>query len=196
MRKIIAAINMTLDGSFDHTSVDPDEEIHQHYADLLRSADAILYGRVTFELMRYWQELVKDPSGDPSLDDFAAAMDRTPKVVFSRTLGYTDWDSARLATRSLEEEVLDLRQGSGKDIYVGSRSLIIQLMQHGLIDELQLCVHPVIAGGGPPLFHDLKDRTPLKLNKTKTFTSGAVLFYYELLEAAGSLRNSGDPAKD
>jgi dihydrofolate reductase len=179
MRKIIAAINMTLDGSFDHTSVDPDEEIHQHYADLLHSAEAILYGRITFELMRYWQDLVKHPSGEKSLDDFAIAMDRTPKVVFSRTLKTTGWESARLAARALEEEVLDLGKGSGKDIYVGSRSLIIQLLNHGLIDELQLCVHPVIAGGGRPLFQDLKDRTVLKLGKTKMFRSGAILLYYE-----------------
>lgn len=182
MRKIIAAINMTVDGSFDHTSVDPDEEIHQHYTDLLRSADAILYGRITFDLMRYWQDLAKHPSGDPSLDDFATAMDRTPKVVFSHTLKTTDWDSARLATRSLEEEVLELRQGAGKDIYVGSRSLIIQLMKLGLIDELQLCVHPIIAGGGRQLFQDLKDRTTLKLDKTKTFRSGAVIFYYQPID--------------
>lgn len=179
MRKIIAAINMTLDGYCDHTAVDPDEEIHDHYADLLRDADMILYGRKTFDLMRYWRDLVKAPSGGKSMDDFATVMDRTRKVVFSRTLRSTDWDSARLSNRSLEEEALELRQGSGKDIYVGSRSLIIQLLKLGLIDELQLCVHPVIAGGGLPLFQDLQDRTLLKLNKTKTFKSGAVIFYYE-----------------
>ncbi len=64
MSKIIAAINMTLDGIFDHTAIVPDEEIHQHYAELIRNSDVILYGRVTFELMKFWQTLVEKPSGE------------------------------------------------------------------------------------------------------------------------------------
>jgi dihydrofolate reductase len=179
MRKIIAAINMTIDGDCDHKAGIPDAELHDHYAQLLREGDAIIYGRKTFELMRYWQDLAKLPSGERSMDDFALVMDNITKIVFSRSLKATDWESARLATRSLEDEVLDLKQGPGKDIYVGSRSLIIQLLNLGLIDELQLCIHPVVSGGGLPLFKDLKDRTPMKLNKSKTFQSGAVILYYE-----------------
>ncbi|MCZ7615761.1 MAG: hypothetical protein M5T52_19985 [Ignavibacteriaceae bacterium] len=71
MRKIIAAINMTLDGFCDHTAIIPDEEIHQHYADLLSNADAVLYGRITYQLMQFWQTLIKNPSGEKSMDDFA-----------------------------------------------------------------------------------------------------------------------------
>lgn len=180
MRKIIAAINMTLDGFCDHTAVLPDEEIHQHYTELLTDADAVLYGRVTFQIMGFWKTLVENPSGEKSMDDFAIAIDRVPKIVFSNTLDSTEWDSAKLANRPLEAEVLTLRQQSGNDIFVGSRSLINQLMILNLIDEYQICVHPVIAGGGLPLFENI-DRTILRLIKTKIFSGGAVTLYYEPL---------------
>jgi dihydrofolate reductase len=178
-RKIIAAINMTIDGFCDHTAVKADEEIHQHYADLLRSADIILYGRITFQLMEYWQTVVKDPTGNKAMDEFAVIMDKIPKIVFSHTLENVSWESAKLANRDVEEEVLDLRQLPGKDILVGSPSLIVSLMRLNLIDELQLCVHPVIAGGGLPLFKNINDRIHLKLLKTKTFDCGAEILYYE-----------------
>lgn len=179
MRKLIAAINMTLDGYCDHTAIIPDEEIHQHYTELLSEADAILYGRITYQLMEYWQPLVKNPSGEKTMDDFAMAIDKIPKIVFSHTLKNLEWESAKIANRSIEEEVLELKQQSGKDIFAGSRSLIIQLMKLNLIDEYQLCVHPVIAGNGFPLFENMNDRTILKLIKTKIFSSGAVTLYYE-----------------
>jgi dihydrofolate reductase len=179
MRKLIAAINMTLDGFCDHTAGIPDDEIHQHYADLLSNADTILYGRITYQLMEYWRTLLENPSDEKSMNDFAIAIDKIPKIVFSHTLKNVEWESAKLANRDIEEEVLELKQQSGKDILVGSRSLIIQLMKLNLIDEYQLCIHPVIAGTGLPLFENIKDRTVLKLIKTKTFSGGAVTLYYE-----------------
>jgi dihydrofolate reductase len=179
MRKIIAGINMTIDGFCDHTVILPDEEIHQHYEEQLRNADAILFGRITYELMQYWQTLLKNPSGEKTMDDFAMAIDKIPKIVFSHTLKNTGWDSAKLADHSLEEMVSALKQQPGRDILVGSRSLIIQLMKLNLIDEYQLCVHPVVAGSGLPLFENINDRTILTLIKTKTFSGGAVLLYYE-----------------
>ena len=179
MRKLIAAINMTLDGFCDHTVIIPDEEIHQHYADLLDNGDVVLYGRITYQLMQYWKTLIKNPSGEKSMDDFAMAIDKIPKIVFSHTLKNTGWDSAKLSNQPIEEEVLELKQQSGKDILVGSRSLILQLMELNLIDEYQLCVHPVVAGSGLPLFENINDRTIFKLIKTKTFSGGAVTLYYE-----------------
>ena len=110
MRKLIAAINMTLDGFCDHTAGIPDEEIHQHYTELLNEGDAILYGRITYQLMEYWQPLVKNPSGEKTMDDFAIAIDKIPKIVFSHTLKNVDWESAKLANRAIEEEVLELKQ--------------------------------------------------------------------------------------
>ncbi|WP_394334771.1 dihydrofolate reductase family protein [Chryseobacterium phocaeense] len=110
MRKVIATINTTLDGVCDHTAGIPDDEIHQHYTDLLRHADAILFGRVTYQLMEFWRTLVEKPSGEKSMDDFAAVIDNIPKIVFSRTLESVDWKSARLADQNIEKEILKLKQ--------------------------------------------------------------------------------------
>ncbi len=170
---------MTIDGFCDHTAGIPDEEIHHHYTQLLRDAGAILYGRVTYQLMQYWQALVKNPSGEKSTDDFARAIDKIPKIVFSHTLKNLEWDTASLANQPIEEMVSELRQQSGKDIFIGSRSLIIQLMKRNLIDEFQLCVHPVVAGSGLPLFENITERMVLTLVKTKAFRGGAITLYYE-----------------
>lgn len=179
MRKAIAAINMTLDGFCDHTVIIPDLEIHQHYADLLSDAGTVLYGRITYQLMEYWRDVVKNPTGNQAMDEFAVAIGKIPKIVLSRTLKNVEWESARLAKRDIEKEVLELKQQSGKDILVCSPSLIVTLTQLGLIDEYQLCVHPVIAGRGLPLFKNVKDKVMLKLTKTKPFDFGAIVLYYE-----------------
>src|SRR3954452_23543689 len=150
MKKVIAAFNMTLDGVCDHTTGIADEGLHQHYSDLLDNAGIILYGRTTYQLMQFWQTLIGNPSGEKSMDDFAMAIDKIPKIVFSHKLKNTEWNSAKLANQTIEEAVLELKKQSGKDILVGSRSLIVQLMKLSLIDEYQLCVHPVIAGTGLP----------------------------------------------
>jgi dihydrofolate reductase len=178
MRKIVAGINMTIDGFCDHTAIIPDEEIHKHYADLLDNADVVLYGRITYQLMQFWQTLLKNPSGEKSMDDFALAIDKIPKIVFSHTLKNTEWKSAKLSNQPIEKIVMELKQQAGRAILIGSRSLIIQLMKLNLIDEYQLCIHPVIAGKGLPLFENVNDRIILELIKTKAFSSGAVTLYY------------------
>ncbi len=170
---------MTLDGICDHTAGIPDEDLHQHYAGLLDNAGVILYGRTTYLLMQFWQTLLEKPSGQKSMDDFALAIDKIPKIVFSQTLKNTEWDSAKLASRKIEEEILELKLQSGKDILVGSRSLIIQLINLNLIDEFQICIYPMLEGKGLPLFDKIKDRTIFRLLKTKIFDSGAIVLYYE-----------------
>ena len=117
MRKLIAAINMTIDGFCDHTAGIADDEIHQHYADLLNSVDIVLYGRITYQLMEYWQTVVKNPTGNKPMDEFAILIDNIPKIVFSHTLNNVEWKSATLANRDLKETVLELRQQAGKDIF-------------------------------------------------------------------------------
>ena len=182
MRTLIAAINMTLDGFCDHTAVLADEEIHQHYTELLGQGDAILYGRTTYQLMEFWRTFLENPSEVKSMNDFAIAIDNIPKIVFSHTLNNVEWKSATIANRDLKETVLELKQsrnGGSKDIFVGSPSLIIQLMKLNLIDEFQLCIHPVVAGNGLPLFENINDRTIFKLVKTKIFNGGAIILYYE-----------------
>ncbi|MCY1537152.1 putative protein YyaP [compost metagenome] len=179
MRKVIAAFNTTIDGNCDHTAGIADEELHQHYTSLLNHAGAILYGRTTYQLMQYWQTLLKKPSGEKASDDFAKAINKIPKIVFSHHLKSTDWETAELATHPIELVINDLKQQSGNDILVGSRSLIVQLINLNLIDELQLCIQPVIAGKGLSLFDNINDRTIFKLKRTKKFVNGAIILYYE-----------------
>ena len=180
MRKVIAAINMTIDGFCDHTAGIADDELHQHYNELLGKAGILLYGRITYQLMEsYWPSVVKDPTGNKPIDDFALLIQNIPKLVFSHTLNSVEWKNAKLAKRSIKEEVLDLRQKKGKDIMVGSPSLIAELTKLNLIDEYQLCVHPVILGSGLPLFKNLTNTSILKLSKTKILGSGVIILYYE-----------------
>lgn len=179
MRKLIAAMNMTLDGFCDHTAMSADDEIHQHYSDLIKNSGTLLYGRITFQLMEYWRSVVENPTGNKATDDFAAAIDNARKIVFSRTLESVDWKNTELKREIVKEEILDLKQKAGKDILVGSPSMIVAMAKLGLVDEYQLGVHPTIVGSGLPLFKDITDRIDLKLLKTKTFGCGAVFFYYD-----------------
>ena len=183
MRKLIAAINMTLDGFCDHTAMIADDEIHQHYNELLNSADTLIYGRITYQLMEsYWPAVVKNPTGNKPMDEFAVLIDNISKIVFSRTLKNIKLKKTKLKKEVIKEEILELKQsrnGGSKDILVGSPSLIVTLMNLDLIDEFQLCVQPIIAGKGLPLFKNINDRIHLKLLKTKTFSSGSIMLYYK-----------------
>lgn len=174
---------MTIDGFCDHTALIADEEIHQHYTTLLNNAGTLLYGRITYQLMEsFWPTVVKNPTGNKPMDDFAIAIENISKIVFSRTLKDMGWKNVELAKRGLKEEVLELkksRNSGSKDILVGSPSLIVSFSNLNLIDEYQLCIHPVVAGKGLPLFKNIIDRAILKLVKTKTFGSGAIILYYE-----------------
>ena len=175
---------MTLDGFCDHTAGIADDELHQHYNELLRSTGTLLYGRITYQLMEsYWPTVVKNPTGNKPTDEFAVIIDNIPKIVFSHTLKNVEWKTAKLAKKDIKEEVLELKQsrnGGSKDILVGSRSLIVACMNLNLIDEFQLCVHPVILGRGSiPLLKNINDRINLKLLKAKTFSCGAIMLYYE-----------------
>ncbi len=172
---------MTLDGICDHTAGIPDEALHQHYTDIINSGGVILYGRVTYELMKFWKPYVSMPSGEQAMDDFAIAIDRIPKIVFSNTIKDTEWESATLATQDLVDVVKGLKKNSTKDILIGSRSLIIQLLNLGLIDELQICIHPLLEGKGMRLFDQITNKSLLKLRKTKVFDSGCIVLYYEIV---------------
>jgi dihydrofolate reductase len=184
MRKLIAAINVTLDGFCDHTSMIGDDEIHQHYNELLRSAGTLIYGRITYQLMEsYWPTVVKNPSGNKPTDEFAVTINDIQKIVFSRTLKNVAWKNARLAKGNIKEEIVELKQSrdfGSRDILVGSPSLIVTLLNLDLIDEFQLCIQPIIAGKGLSLLKNINDRIDLKLLKTKTLnSSGSIILYYE-----------------
>jgi len=170
---------MTLDGFCDHTAMIADDDILQHYNELLSNADTLIYGRITYQLMEsYWPSIVKNPTGNKPEDEFAVLIDNILKIVFSRTLKNVDWKNTKLKKEVIKEEVLELKQQAGRNILVGSPSLIVTLTQLDLIDEYQLDVQPIVLGSGLPLFKNIKDRVDLKLLKTKTFGCGAVTLYY------------------
>lgn len=179
MRKVIAALNMTIDGICDHTAGLPDDQIHQHYTALLGQGDAILYGRITYQLMEFWRSFLEHPSQEKSMNDFAIAIDKIPKIVFSHSLTSVDWETATITNRELKDVILELKKKTGRAVYVGSRSLIIQLLKLDLIDEFQLCIHPMVEGNGLRLFENLNDSIVFKLLKSKTFNNGAIILYYQ-----------------
>lgn len=180
MPKVIAAINMMVDGICDHTTGIPDHELHLHYKKLLDDTGVVLYGRITYELMQFWQRLLESPSIDQSMNEFAHSIDKIKKIIFSKTLESTGWESALLAKHTLVEQIIKLKQQSRKDILIGSRSLINQALNEGLIDEFQLCIHPIIEGNGIALFHRINRKIMLELKNTKVFKSGVIILYYKV----------------
>ncbi|HRJ75494.1 MAG TPA: hypothetical protein PLX90_05820, partial [Anaerolineales bacterium] len=113
MRKLIAAMNMTLDGFCDHTYGIADDEIHEHYRDLLRSGDAVIYGRITYQLMEYWKSIVENSTGNKADDDFAVAIDNITKIVYSRTLENVDWKNTILKKEVIKDEIVELKKQAG-----------------------------------------------------------------------------------
>lgn len=179
MRKVIAAINMTIDGVCDHRVGVVDDKLHEHYAQLINDSDVILYGRSSFELMKFWQTLLTNPSDETSMNEFAHSINKIKKLVFSNTLTHTGWDTAEIASQPLEEAVSTLKKQPGRDILIGSRSLIIQLLNSRLVDEFQLCIHPIVEGKGLRLFDQITQPIMFNLKNTKTLPSGVTIFYYQ-----------------
>jgi dihydrofolate reductase len=183
MRKLIAAMNMTLDGFCDHTAMTADEETHQHYSDLIRNCGTLIYGRITYQLMEsYWPTIVKNPTGEKSTDEFAVTIDNVSKIVFSRTLKTVVWRNTELKKEIIKEDIQGLKQQAGNDIFVGSPGLIVALAKLDLVDEFQLAIHPTIVGSGLPLFKNIQDRINLRLVKTKTFGCGAIILYHHVIK--------------
>lgn len=182
MRKLYAFNMVTLDGFFegenhDISWHDVDEEFNQFAIDQLNSIDTLLFGRVTYQLMSsYWST----PDAIKNDSVVAGHMNRTPKIVISRTLEKVDWNNTRLLKDHVVEEITKLKQQPGKDIAVfGSANLLATLMQADLVDEHRIMVNPVILGKGTPLFKSSKDKLDLKLVKTRTFGNGNVLLCYQ-----------------
>ncbi|HLF19866.1 MAG TPA: dihydrofolate reductase family protein [Bacteroidota bacterium] len=182
MRRLIFAINITVDGFCDHTTVIADDELHEYYTELLRRVDTVVFGRITYELMAsHWPSVAKNGSGTKAENEFAKAIDRVNKVVFSKTLKNVEWKNARISRADIQEEILTLKQQSGKDISLGGLSIASSLTQLGLIDEYLFVVQPIVAGKGKRLFEstDIRERVRLKLVNSKTFQSGVVALHYK-----------------
>jgi Dihydrofolate reductase len=177
MRKVILHMVVSLDGFIEGADKEldwfvDDDEMLKYFHDLLNSVDAMLYGRVSYQLMTdYW------PAAN---SEFADKMNKMPKIVFSRTLEKVEWNNSRLVKENIGEEISKIKQQPGKDLVLfAGADMASTFRQLGLIDEYRLLVTPVVLGSGKPLFKDVKDKFSLKLLKTKTFGSGNVLLCYQ-----------------
>ena len=181
MRKLVYAINMTLDSYVDHTNQFVDEETLEYFTHLTREADVQVFGRKTYQLMiPYWPEVLKNPSESKADRDFARAFDSLKKVVFSRSLESVDDGNTRIVRTDLRDEILKLKREQGKPILVGGVDIPTQLMQLGLVDEYLFVVGPMIAGEGRRLLDGarLPEKMRLKLIESKVFRAGCVALRY------------------
>jgi dihydrofolate reductase len=180
MRKLIFAINISLDGCVDHTKQivsDEGPEYLEYFVQLMRDADLQIFGRKTYELMvPYWPDVAKDPSSSADDREFAVAFSFLDKVVFSRSLRSVDDANTRIVNTDLREEILKLKKEQGKNILVGGVDIPTQLVELGLIDEFRFVVGPTIVGEGRRLFDgtSLSEKLQLKLAESKIFESGRV----------------------
>jgi dihydrofolate reductase len=182
MRPLRYSINVTLDGCVDHRAGSTDEELHRYWAEKLAEADALLFGRVTYEMMEAaWR--IPETGVMPSwmadwMKPFARTIDAAKKYVVSSTLERVDWN-AELLRGDLGKAVEQIKEGSGIGLFVGGVTLPLALAELGLIDEYEFVVHPRLAGHGPTLFAGLSKYIDLKLVSRREFGSGAVAMRYE-----------------
>jgi dihydrofolate reductase len=181
MRKLIYAINLTLDGCCDHTSQSVDEEKLEYFTKLTQEVDVQIFGRKTYQLMvPYWPEVLKNPNETKAEIEFARAFVATRKLVFSRSLDEVDDGSTRITRLDLRDAILPLKQEKGKDILVGGVDIPEQLMKLGLVDEFRIVVGPLFAGKGRRLLEgaSLPEKLNLKLVDSRIFKSGCIALHY------------------
>jgi dihydrofolate reductase len=182
MRPLRYSINVTLDGCCDHRAAPADDELHRHHATNLERADALLFGRVTYEMMEgAWRQSAAGTWPDWMADwmiPFARTIDRAKKYVVSSTLDRVDWN-AELVQGDLAEAVQQLKQEPGNGLLTGGVTLPLALADLGLIDEYEFVVQPVVVGHGPTLFAGLRERLDLKLVDRRELHSGAVALRYQ-----------------
>jgi len=179
MRPLRYSINVTLDGCCDHREGSPDEEMHRHATEGIARADALLFGRVTYEMM---ESAFRPPGQIEAMPEwmapFARTIDAAKKYVVSSTLERVDWN-AELVRGDLGEAVRELKREPGEGLFVGGVMLPLALAELGLIDEYEFVVQPRLVGHGPTLFAGLSKRVELKLVSRLEFGSGAVAMRYE-----------------
>ena len=179
MRPLRYSINVTLDGCCDHRGIPPDEELHRYWAENLARADALLFGRVTYEMMEAaWRLATRTVVMPEWTEPFARTIDAAKKYVVSSTLERVDWN-AELVRGDLATAVQQLKRETGKGLFVGGVKLPLALAELGLIDEYEFVVHPRLAGHGPTLFAGLSKPMDLRLVSRREFGSGAVAMRYE-----------------
>jgi len=182
MRKLIYAINITLDGCCDHTKLSGYEEIYEYYTHLMRDVDLLVYGRKTYQLMvPFWPDVAKNQSGQTrAMNEFAQAFDSNDIVVFSESLDTAEGENTRIVRSNLQDEILNLKQQPGKNILTGGVSIPSQLIELGLVDEYSFVVQPILVGEGRRLLEDVRlpEKLQVKLVESKTFKSGCVALRY------------------
>ncbi len=183
MRPLRYSINVTLDGCCDHRAIVPDEALHRHAAENIARADALLFGRVTYEMMEAAWRPVAETGKRPDwmaawMKPFAVTIDAAKKYVVSNTLKRADWNT-EIVRGDLESAVRDLKRLPGAGLFTGGVTLPMALAELGLIDEYEFVVHPRVAGHGPTLFAGLAKPVALKLVSQKELGSGAVAMRYE-----------------
>jgi len=182
MRKVIYAINFTLDGCFDHTNGIPDDEGLEYYTHLLRDADLLVFGRKTYQLMvPYWPDIAKSHSETKAENEFADTFVSKNKIVFSRSLESAEDKNTKIVRTNLQDEIVRLKHEQGKNILVGGVDIPSQLIALGLVDEYRFVVLPILAGEGRRLLEgiSLSEKLQLKLVESKIFIpSGCVALRY------------------
>jgi dihydrofolate reductase len=183
MRPLRYSINVTLDGCCDHLAIVPDEELHHRAADSIAQADALILGRVTYQMMEEaWRPVAQSgvrPDWMPDwMEPFARTIDAAKKYVVSSTLDRVDWN-AELIRENPGKAIQQLKEEPGNGLFLGGVALPLALAELGLIDEYEFVVHPRLAGHGPTLFAGLSKPVDLKLVSRSELGSGAVAMRYE-----------------
>jgi dihydrofolate reductase len=179
MRPLRYSVNVTLDGCCDHRAGIPSEDLHRHAVENFDQADALLFGRVTYEMMEAaWRQQAPAVARPEWMEPFARTIDAAKKYVVSSTLERVDWN-AEIVRGDLGTAVQQLKREPGKGLFVGGVKLPQALAELGLIDEYEFVVHPRLAGHGPALFAGLSKHVDLKLVSRVEFESGAVAMRYE-----------------
>jgi dihydrofolate reductase len=181
MRKLIYAINLTLDGGCDHTNGVPDEEMFEYHTHLVRGADLLVFGRKTYQLMvPYWPDVAKNPSETKEDREFAKTFVSKDKIVFSQSLKSAEDKNTTIVRTNLRDEIVRLKHQQGNYILAGGVDIPSQLIALGLVDEYRFVIMPIIAGAGRRLLESisLQEKLRLKLVESKIFKSGFVALHY------------------
>ncbi|WP_371645268.1 dihydrofolate reductase family protein [Streptomyces mirabilis] len=184
MRRIVLMMSVSLDGFIEgpNREIDwhrVDAELHQHFNEEIRKLGGLLEGRVTHELMAgFWPTADQDPDSTAEVAEFAGIWRDIPKYVYSRTLERADWNTT-IVRDVVPDEVRALKEQPGGDLGLGGADLTAAFLRHDLVDEFRVYVHPVLIGGGKPLFPESHAATGLRFAESRAFGNGVVLLRYE-----------------
>jgi dihydrofolate reductase len=181
MRKLIYGINISLDGCCDHTKFSGGDDIQDYFRELLEDVDLVIYGRKTYELMvPFWPQVAKTQSMNEAANAFAKTFANINRVMVSRTIDRVDDEYTNVINENLKEEILKLKQQSGKAISTGGVELPTRLIELGLVDEFHMVIHPLIVGEGRRLFTEMRlpEGLGLKLVGSKTLITGCIALQY------------------